>query len=81
MGAEAIRTLLMQIDLPTLLKELEEAMKSTKSKQTRKKLSKRIKLVIGFQQSRTRPEWMILDVLPVIRLISARSCRWRADRS
>src|SRR5450432_2769445 len=66
MGADAIRTLLMQIDLPTLLKELEEAMKNTKSKQIRKKLSKRIKLVIGFQSSRTRPEWMILDVLPVI---------------
>ncbi len=66
MGADAIRTLLMQIDLPTLLKELEESMKNTKSKQIRKKLSKRIKLVIGFQSSRTRPEWMILDVLPVI---------------
>ncbi len=66
MGADAIRTLLMQIDLPALQRELEEAMGNTKSKQVRKKLSKRLKLVIGFQQSRMRPEWMVLDVLPVI---------------
>src|SRR5450432_3620643 len=66
MGADAIRKLLATVDLVENQKELEEAMKSTKSKQIRKKLSKRIKLVIGFQSSRTRPEWMILDVLPVI---------------
>ncbi len=66
MGADAIKTLLMQIDLPMLQKELEEMMGSTRSKQVRKKLSKRLKLVIGFQQSRTRPEWMVLEVLPVI---------------
>lgn len=66
MGAEAIKTLLVQTDLAVLIKELEEQMLSTKSKQTRKKLAKRLKLVQGFQKSRTRPEWMILDVLPVI---------------
>ncbi len=66
MGAESIKTLLSQIDLYTLNEELEEAMASTKSKQIRKKLSKRLKLVQGFISSKSRPEWMILDVLPVI---------------
>src|SRR5437867_2920772 len=66
MGAEAIRKLLAEIDLNKLNKELEKAMGATKSKQIRKKLAKRLKLVQGFQNSHARPEWMILDVLPVI---------------
>src|SRR6266513_1153528 len=45
---------------------LEKAMGATKSKQIRKKLAKRLKLVQGFMSSHARPEWMILDVLPVI---------------
>src|SRR2546427_414795 len=66
MGAEGIRKLLVEIDLNKLNKELEKAMATTKSKQIRKKLAKRLKLVQGFQNSHARPEWMILDVLPVI---------------
>jgi DNA-directed RNA polymerase subunit beta' len=66
MGAEAVKMLLSEIDLAELNKELEEAMGNTKSKQIRKKLAKRLKLVQGFQHSHSRPEWMILDVLPVI---------------
>src|SRR3954449_2699872 len=66
MGAEAIKKLLSEIDLHKLNKELEKAMGATKSKQIRKKLAKRLKLVQGFQSSRARPEWMILEVLPVI---------------
>src|SRR6202030_1595075 len=66
MGAEAIKKLLSEIDLSKLNKELEKAMGATKSKQIRKKLAKRLKLVQGFQSSRARPEWMILEVLPVI---------------
>jgi DNA-directed RNA polymerase subunit beta' len=66
MGAEAIRKLLALCDLAKLNKELEEAMGNTRSKQIRKKLAKRLKLVQGFATSHTRPEWMILDVLPVI---------------
>src|SRR2546427_7324714 len=66
MGAEAIRKLLAEIDLNKLNKELEKAMGATKSKQIRKKLAKRLKLVQGFQNSHARPEWMVLDVLPVI---------------
>src|SRR5881409_2352017 len=66
MGAEAIRKLLAEIDLNKLNKELEKAMGATKSKRIRKKLAKRLKLIQGFQNSHARPEWMILDVLPVI---------------
>ena len=66
MGAEAIKKLLSEIDLNKLNKELEKAMGATKSKQIRKKLAKRLKLVQGFQSSRARPEWMILKVFPVI---------------
>lgn len=66
MGAEAVRSLLQKIDLDQLMIELEVQMENTRSKQTRKKLSKRMKVVKGFRSSNTRPEWMILDVLPVI---------------
>src|SRR5438309_5686373 len=66
MGAEAIKKLLAEIDLNKLNKELEKAMGATKSKQIRKKLAKRLKLVQGFQNSHARPEWMVLEVLPVI---------------
>ena len=66
MGAEAIKMLLSQIELRVLNAELEESMNNTKSKQIRKKLAKRLKLVQGFMNSHSRPEWMILDVLPVI---------------
>src|SRR6476660_6012211 len=66
MGAEAIKMLLSQIELRLLNGELEESMNNTKSKQIRKKLAKRLKLVQGFMNSHTRPEWMILEVLPVI---------------
>ncbi|OGV61611.1 MAG: DNA-directed RNA polymerase subunit beta' [Lentisphaerae bacterium RIFOXYC12_FULL_60_16] len=66
MGAEAIRDALTRIDLDSMMGELEDQMEKTKSKQTRKKISKRMKIVEGFRTSQTRPEWMILDVLPVI---------------
>src|SRR6201982_416941 len=66
MGAEAIKILLSQIELGQPNVELEEAMNNTKSKQIRKKLAKRLKLIQGFMNSHSRPEWMILDVLPVI---------------
>ncbi len=66
MGAEAVRDALAQIDLQQSITELQQAMSETKSKQIRKKLAKRIKLFQGFLHSKTRPEWMILTVLPVI---------------
>ena len=66
MGAEAIQKLLEQTDLQKLNDEIEQQMGATRSKQIRKKLAKRLKLVQGFMHSKTRPEWMILNVLPVI---------------
>jgi DNA-directed RNA polymerase subunit beta' len=66
MGAEGIRDLLRKIDLQGLMGELEAQMEATRSKQVRKKIAKRMKIVEGFRISDTRPEWMVLDVLPVI---------------
>ncbi|HVJ57242.1 MAG TPA: DNA-directed RNA polymerase subunit beta' [Terrimicrobiaceae bacterium] len=66
MGAEAIQKLLEQTDLQNLNDEIEQQMGATRSKQLRKKLAKRLKLVQGFMHSKTRPEWMVLNVLPVI---------------
>ena len=66
MGAPAIRTLLQNIDLESLHAELEVELTKTNNKATRKKLSKRLRLVEGFIKSGSRPEWMIMEVLPVI---------------
>ena len=67
MGAEAVRDGLANVDLASkTVEQLQQAMTETKSKQIRKKLAKRIKLLQGFISSKTRPEWMILTVLPVI---------------
>ena len=66
MGAEAVREGLARVDMPKVIEQLEEGMTQTKSKQIRKKLAKRIKLLQGLHGSKTRPEWMILTVLPVI---------------
>ena len=65
MGAEAIKTLLEEIDLDKLSDELKaEAETATGAK--RAKLFKRLEIVEAFRQSGNRPEWMILDVIPVI---------------
>jgi DNA-directed RNA polymerase subunit beta' len=66
MGAEAVREAMERVDLVKKTNELEIAMTETKSKQIRKKLAKRIKLYQGLHSSKSRPEWMILTVLPVI---------------
>ena len=66
MGASAIRTLLQNIELESLHKKLEEDLTKTKNKAIRKKYSKRLRLVEGFIKSNSRPEWMIMEVLPVI---------------
>src|SRR6201994_4839865 len=66
MGAEAGREALSRVDLLKQADELAIAMTETKSKQIRKKLGKRIKLLQGLASSKSRPEWMILTVLPVI---------------
>src|SRR6266446_668468 len=66
MGAEAVREALAKVDLHKQIEQLQVAMTETKSKQIRKKLAKRIKLFQGFLSSKSRPEWMVLTVLPVI---------------
>ncbi len=68
MGAEGVRELLQKVDLNKVAKELEIQLNTTKSKQVRKKLSKRLKLVQGFTGSKARPEWMILTALPKSRM-------------
>jgi DNA-directed RNA polymerase subunit beta' len=66
MGAGAIQTILKGMDLPSVVDELHEQMHNTRSKQIKKKLSKRLKVIQGFIESESRPEWMVLEVLPVI---------------
>ncbi|HRU03797.1 MAG TPA: DNA-directed RNA polymerase subunit beta' [Rectinema sp.] len=65
MGAEAIRSLLEQIDLDKMSQELRQKMIERGSKSD-KRLLKRIELVEAFRSSGNRPEWMILTVIPVI---------------
>ncbi len=65
MGAEAIRTLLEKIDLEQLAAELKEEL-FTAAGQKRVRILKRLEVVEAFRPSGNRPEWMILDVVPVI---------------
>jgi DNA-directed RNA polymerase subunit beta' len=66
MGAEAFYDILQRLDLDKLAVELWEEVRTTKSKQRRKKATKRLTVVEAFRRSGNRPEWMILTVLPVI---------------
>ncbi len=65
-GAEAIKQLLMTLDLDKLALELREEMMKTNSMAKRKKLAKRLKIIDAFRESDNRPEWMIMDVIPVL---------------
>ena len=65
-GAEAVRDMLKTIDLDEERVKLRADLKETTSEAKRKKLVKRLKLVEAFQESGARPEWMILEVIPVI---------------
>jgi len=66
MGAEAFFDILRRLDLEKLSEELWYEVRTSKSKQKRKKATKRLKVVESFRRSGNRPEWMILTVLPVI---------------
>ncbi|STX50252.1 DNA-directed RNA polymerase subunit beta' [Legionella busanensis] len=66
MGAEAIRELLRQIDLEEEIKSLREELPLTNSETKVKKITKRLKLLEAFYESGNKPEWMIMDVLPVL---------------
>lgn len=66
MGAEAIRDLLANEDLPSLLADLKEKLRKTKSMQARMKLAKRLKIIESFVSSSNKPEWMVMACVPVI---------------
>ncbi len=66
MGAEAVRKLLINLDLVTLSDELRTELHETGSKQKKKDLINRLKIVESIRDSDNRPEWMVLDVIPVI---------------
>jgi len=66
MGAEAIKELLARVEVESLARETRESMRTETSQQKRLKFAKRLKVVDAFRKSGNRPEWMILDVIPVI---------------
>ncbi len=66
MGAEAIKELLRRVDVEKLCDELREKMKVDPSLQKRIKFAKRLKVLEAFRKSGNKPEWMILDVVPVL---------------
>ena len=66
MGAEAIKELLKRVQIETLAVELREKMRTETSAAKKLKFAKRLKVVDSFRKSSNKPEWMILDVIPVI---------------
>src|SRR5574340_1142746 len=66
MGAEGVRELLRSLDLHTEVETLHSEISKTGSDTKLKKLSKRLKILEGFQKSGIKPEWMVLAVLPVL---------------
>ena len=66
MGAEAIRKLLKSLDVAKLSEELHQEMRESNSEVRRKKMAKRLKVMNAFKTSGNRPEWMVLEVIPVI---------------
>jgi len=66
MGAEAIKELLKRVHVERLAGEMREKMRTETSAQKKLKYAKRLKVVDSFRKSANRPEWMILDVIPVI---------------
>ncbi len=65
-GAEAIRHLLRQIDINTLWDELQAKAKIATSAAIKKKHAKRLKVLEAFRKSGNKPEWMVMDVIPVL---------------
>ncbi|MBK8675135.1 MAG: DNA-directed RNA polymerase subunit beta' [Cellvibrionales bacterium] len=66
MGAEAIQALLRDIDIDSEVIRLREEIHQTTAETKLKKQSKRLKLLEGFQASKNKPEWMVLEALPVL---------------
>ncbi|MBN8730499.1 MAG: DNA-directed RNA polymerase subunit beta' [Acidobacteria bacterium] len=66
MGAEGIKELLKKVDVESLSLEIRERMKTEQSQQKKLKFAKRLRVAESFRKSGNKPQWMILDVLPVI---------------
>jgi DNA-directed RNA polymerase subunit beta' len=66
MGAEGIRALLRSLDLNKAIDELRKDLEATSSDAKIKKIAKRLKVLEGFKQSNIKPDWMIMEVLPVL---------------
>ena len=66
MGAEAIRELLKKLTVPELANQLRARMMKETSQQNRKKITKRLRIVEAFLNSGNKPEWMVLEVVPVL---------------
>lgn len=65
-GAEAVKKMLQELDLVILHSELRQEIKTTGSMAKRQKMAKRLKIVDAFLKSGVKPEWMIMDVIPVL---------------
>ena len=66
MGAEAVKKMLQRMDLAALSLRLRDDLTKTRSKQKVKTITKRLKMVESLRESGNQPEWMVLDVVPVI---------------
>ncbi len=66
MGAEGVKELLRKLDIESLSQEIREKMRTETSAQKKLKFAKRLRVVESFRKSGNKPEWMILDVIPVI---------------
>ncbi|TVM18924.1 DNA-directed RNA polymerase subunit beta' [Oceanidesulfovibrio indonesiensis] len=66
MGAEAVRSLLEELNLEQLRAELREESQTTRSQTKKKKITKRLKIIEAFIDSGNKPEWIVMEVIPVI---------------
>ena len=66
MGAEAVKEILKKVDLSKLSTKLTRDLNKSKGEQTQKRAAKVLKIVEQFKQSENNPEWMIMDIVPVI---------------
>ncbi len=66
MGAEAVKELLAELELDKMVQKYQRQVKTSKSKQARARAIKILKIVDAFKQSENKPEWMVLDSIPVI---------------
>jgi len=66
MGGEAVLDLLKEVDIDKLIARLEKQIKTTKMDQSKRRFAKQLKIVESFKKSGNKPEWMILEVVPVI---------------